>query len=83
MNASSRLQQNINTGLINLLLPELSLNMSRLYPFKFGSASAKNWIQKISFSWNMNSTNRAQTTKSGLQVFLWWAMLLKTTPLFR
>lgn len=65
MNASSRLQQNINTGLINLLLPELSLNMSRLYPFKFGSASAKNWIQKISFSWNMNSTNRASNNRVG------------------
>jgi lipopolysaccharide export system protein LptA len=65
MNASSRLQQNINTGLINLLLPELSLNMSRLYPFKFGSTSAKNWLQKISFSWNMNSTNRASNNRIG------------------
>jgi hypothetical protein len=65
LNASSRLQQNINTGLVNLLLPELSMNMSRLYPFKFGSSSAKNWIQKISFSWNMNSTNRATNNRLG------------------
>ena len=65
MNASSRLQQNVNTGLVNLLLPELSLNMSRLYPFKFGATSAKNWFQKISFSWNMNSTNRASNKKIG------------------
>ncbi len=65
MNASSRLQQNINTGLMNLLLPELSLNMSRLYPFKFGSSSAKNMLQKINFSWNMNSTNRASNNRIG------------------
>ncbi len=65
MNASSRLQQNVNTGLVNLLLPELSLNMSRIYPFKFGATSAKNWIQKISFSWNMNSTNRASNKAIG------------------
>ncbi|MCK5369192.1 MAG: LPS-assembly protein LptD, partial [Cyclobacteriaceae bacterium] len=65
MNASSRLQQNVNTGLINLLLPELALNMSRIYPFKFGAASAKNWLQKISFSWNMNTTNRATNNVLG------------------
>ena len=69
MNASSRLQQNVNTGLVNLLLPELALNMSRIYPFKFGATSAKNWIQKISFSWNMNSTNRASNKKIGAPSF--------------
>lgn len=65
LSASSRLQQNVNTGLVNILFPELALNMSRVYPFKFGSSSAKNWIQKISFSWNMNSTNRATNNKIG------------------
>ena len=69
MNASSRLQQNVNSGLVNLLLPELALNMSRIYPFKFGATSAKNWIQKISFSWNMNSTNRASNNKIGAPSF--------------
>ena len=65
LSASSRLQQNVNTGLMNLLLPEMALNMSRIYPFKFGATSAKNWIQKISFSWNMNSTNRATNNRIG------------------
>jgi len=69
MSASSRLQQNVNTGLMNLLLPELALNMSRIYPFKFGATSAKNWIQKISFSWNMNSTNRATNNRIGTPGF--------------
>ncbi len=69
MNASSRLQQNINSGLVNLLLPELAVNMSRIYPFKFGATTAKNWVQKISFSWNMNTTNRATNNKIGAPNF--------------
>jgi len=69
MNASSRLQQNINTDLVNVLFPELSLNMSRIYPFKFGSTSSNNWLQKISFSWNMNSTNRATNNRIGTPSF--------------
>ncbi len=69
MSASSRLQQNVNSGLVNLLLPELAFNMSRIYPFKFGATSAKNFLQKISFSWNMNSTNRATNNKIGTQSF--------------
>ncbi len=69
MSASSRLQQNVNSGLVNLLLPELAFNMSRIYPFKFGATSAKNWIQKVSFSWNMNSTNRATNNKIGAPNF--------------
>lgn len=69
MNASSRLQQNVNTGLMNLLLPELALNMSRLYPFKFGAASAKNFFQKINLSWNMNTTNRISNNRIGTPGF--------------
>ncbi len=69
MNANSRLQQNINSGLINVLLPELAVNMSRIYPFKFGATTSKNWIQKISFSWNMNTTNRATNNRIGAPNF--------------
>ncbi|MCK5704931.1 MAG: LPS-assembly protein LptD, partial [Cyclobacteriaceae bacterium] len=69
LSASSRLQQNVNTGLMNLLLPELAFNMSRIYPFKFGATTAKNWVQKVSFSWNMNSTNRATNNKIGAPSF--------------
>lgn len=69
MSASSRFQQNVNTGLVNLLLPELAFNMSRIYPFKFGATSAKNWVQKVSFSWNMNSTNQATNNILGTTNF--------------
>ena len=69
LNASGRFQQNVNTGLVNLLLPQTALSMSRIYPFKFGATSAKNWIQKISFSWNMNSTNNATNNVIGTSFF--------------
>ena len=62
LSASSRFQQNVNTGIMNLLLPEMSLNMNRIYPFKFGNSSAKNPLQKISLSWNMAATNRISNT---------------------
>ncbi len=58
LSASSRLQQNVNTGIFNMQLPELALNMNRIYPFKFGRKSSNNPLQKVSFSWNMNATNR-------------------------
>jgi hypothetical protein len=59
LSMSGRLQQNVNTNIINLLLPEMALNMNRLYPFKkLGKTSSNNPIKKISFSWNMNGTNK-------------------------
>ena len=55
--ASMRLQQNTGTGTVNLQLPDVSLTMNRIYPFKGKSPTAKNIIQKINFSWNMTGTN--------------------------
>lgn len=54
---NSRLQQNVNTGIINVLLPEMALNMSRLYPFK-SMKGRNNPLKKISLSWNMSASNR-------------------------
>jgi hypothetical protein len=52
-----RLQQNTGTGAVNLQLPDYSLTMNRIYPFKGKSPTAKNILQKINFSWNMTGTN--------------------------
>ena len=60
---SARLQQNTNTGIANMQLPDFSLNMNRIYPFKGKSSTAKNIIQKINFSWNANGTNRISNDK--------------------
>ncbi len=63
LSLSSRLQQNVSTNIINLLLPEMALGMNRLYPFKkLGKSTSNNPIKKISFSWNMNGTNKVSNT---------------------
>jgi hypothetical protein len=54
---SMRLQQNTGSGIVNLQLPDYSLTMNRIYPFKGKSPTAKNIFQKINFSWNMVGTN--------------------------
>ena len=58
MGASMRVQQNTRTGITNLQLPDLSLSMNRIYPFKGKSTTARNIFQKINLSWNMTGTNR-------------------------
>lgn len=58
MGANMRLQQNTRTGVVNLQLPDLSVSMNRIYPFKGKSATARNMLQKINIGWNMTGTNR-------------------------
>ncbi len=58
LSVRGRFQQNVNTKVVNLLLPETSLSMNRIYPFKNVKGDALTFLQKLSFSWNMNSTNR-------------------------
>jgi hypothetical protein len=58
MGANMRLQQNTRTGVVNLQLPDVSMSMSRIYPFKGKAPSAKNIFQKINLSWNLTGTNR-------------------------
>ncbi len=63
---SGRLQQNTGTGKVNLQLPDYSLTMNRIYPFKGKSPTAKNIIQKINFSWNMVGTNNMSNQRVSL-----------------
>ncbi len=65
MGANMRLQQNTRTGAVNMQLPDLSMAMSRIYPFKGKSATARNIFQKINLSWNMTGTNRITNAPVG------------------
>jgi lipopolysaccharide export system protein LptA len=58
LSATTRMQQNVNTGIFSLLLPDIAMNMNRIYPFKFGRSNARNPLQKINLAWNMSGTNR-------------------------
>lgn len=55
---SFRLNQNVRTRKADILLPEVSLGMNRIYPFKKAGGSGKTWYEKINMSWNFNATNR-------------------------
>jgi len=61
--ASMRLQQNTGTGVVNLQFPDLSLNMSRIYPFKGKSPSAQSIFRKINFSWNVVGSNKVTNNR--------------------
>lgn len=55
---SARHDQDVRTNEINLLLPEVALNMNRQYPFKAVNVDGLNWLQKMNYSYNFTSTNR-------------------------
>lgn len=62
MSMALKHSQNSNTGSIDLTLPELAFNMSRIYPFKRKKAVGKSrFYEKISIAYTMNATNKIRT----------------------
>jgi len=55
MTMSARHNQNLTTNIVDITLPELSVNMNRQSPFK---GSNFELLKNFSFSWNMNARNR-------------------------
>lgn len=51
---SARHNQNVQTGILDVSLPEFSLNMNRLTPF---SRSKTEVLKRINFAWNFNTSN--------------------------
>ena len=65
MSVALKHSQNSNTGVVDLTLPELAFNMSRIYPFKRKKAVGKSrFYEKISIAYTMNATNKVKTTDS-------------------
>ena len=52
---NARHNQNVQTGIMDISLPEMSMNMNRIYPLK-GSKSEV--LKKLNVGWNFNVTNR-------------------------
>lgn len=52
---SARHNQNVQTGVIDVALPEMSLNMNRIYPFKNAEADILN---RVNFDWRFNASNQ-------------------------
>ena len=57
LTASLRHNQNVQTKVVRLTLPEFAFNTSRLFPFAKKGSSGKNVLQKISLSHNFNFRN--------------------------
>lgn len=52
-----RHNQNIQTKIINFTLPDISLNATRIYPFKKLTKSTNNLLSKFGFSYSMSAKN--------------------------
>ncbi len=51
--------QNNSTGTMSLTLPNFTLSMNRIFPFRKASSSGRKWYEKINVTWNMNASNTA------------------------
>lgn len=52
-----RLRQNVQTGIYDVTLPDLAVNVQRIYPFKKLISNSKSPLAKISFSHNFVAKN--------------------------
>jgi lipopolysaccharide assembly outer membrane protein LptD (OstA) len=65
LNLSLRHSQNTSNNNISLTLPNISLNSKRVYPFKLiGKSAKKQWFDKISMKYGMNTKNTISTNDS-------------------
>ncbi|MCF6349445.1 MAG: LPS-assembly protein LptD [Flavobacteriaceae bacterium] len=61
INAALTHSQNTNTNVINMSLPNLNVNMDRIYPFALKDGAKKNPIQNIGLTYSMSLQNDIQT----------------------
>lgn len=65
LSGSMRHSQNSRDTTISLTLPQLTLNMSRIYPFKSKIRSGKEkWYEKIGLTYSMDMQNTIDTQES-------------------
>lgn len=67
LSANARHSQNSRDTTISLTLPQLTFNVSRIYPFKPKSRSGKEkWYEKIGVSYSMDMQNQINTKENKL-----------------
>ena len=57
LTASARHSQNLLSGITTVLLPDVSINMNRIYPFKNLVQSRSSWIAKINVGYQGRGSN--------------------------
>lgn len=71
MSSNLRHSQNLSNGVVNLTLPDLTVNMNRIYPFKNLVNSSKSPLSKLNFSHNLvakNELSNGQVRSPGFNV---------------
>jgi hypothetical protein len=58
LTASARHDQNLLSGVVNAILPDVSINMNRIYPFKNLVQSRNSWIAKINVGYQGQGKNK-------------------------
>lgn len=61
MNLTATHQQNTNTGIVNLTLPSLQINMNRIFPFQGKGGIKKNAIQRTGLTYSSQGEYRITT----------------------
>jgi hypothetical protein len=65
MTMNARHNQNVQTGLVNLTLPEMTMNANRVYPFKNIQKLSKSPLGKLGFSYSMTAKNDLSNAAKG------------------
>lgn len=63
MSSNLRHSQNLRTGIVNLTLPDLTINMNRIYPFQNLVKSSKSPLAKLNFSHNLVAKNEVSNDR--------------------
>ncbi|MCX6352983.1 MAG: putative LPS assembly protein LptD [Bacteroidetes bacterium] len=69
LNSALSHSQNTQTGDVSLTLPQVNLNMQRIFPFQTKNSLNNNtWFKKIGFSWNSSFQNTVNAKENKLFV---------------
>ncbi len=79
MQATARHSQNISTGQVSMTLPELSVNATRITPFKNVPGMEKNALGKLGFSYRMAMKN--ELTNAPVSASISGAEIINENPL--
>ena len=68
---NARHNQNNSSGVVNFTLPEASLTLTRVYPFKTKNSVGTSWTDKIGVSYTGNFRNELTIKNSDLAINKW------------
>lgn len=58
MGVNTRFNQNVQTKKVDLLLPEVSMNVQNIYPFQSKSGGSNTWYNRLTLRYTFNALNQ-------------------------